>query len=261
MKVMGIVGRLAFAAFVISLVVGLIAAFGTRFQVFDYHTGLFVIFPVCLYAGVAGILLGIVWALLALFRDESDGSSYAIAALVGSLAIMAVPLYTMYQLWLVHAIPPIHDISTDTEHPPQFVALLHDRAGAENPPSYDGPALVKTYDGKIRSTAQLQKLFYTDLKPLPLLGSTPDAVYQRALRAAGAMGWQIVAAEETKDGGRIEATRTSFLFGLKDDIVIRVTRSGMGCHLDIRSKSRMGKTDFGANAANIRSYVKAFANS
>ncbi|MGD0190601.1 MAG: DUF1499 domain-containing protein [Rhizomicrobium sp.] len=260
MGFMNIVGRLAFAAFVISLVVGMVAAFGTRLDVFDYWTGVYAIFPFCLYAGGAGLVLGAVWALAALLYNDSTASNYAVAGLLGSLAVMAVPLYTMYLLWIVHAIPPIHDISTDTEHPPAFVALLKERAGAPNPPDYDGPILARTYDGKERSTAQLQKLYYSDLKPLGLLGTTPDGVYQRALRAAAAMGWHIVADAETKDGGRIEATKTSLFFGFTEDIVIRVTRSGMGCHLDIRSKSRVGTTDFGINAANIRSYVKTFAN-
>jgi uncharacterized protein (DUF1499 family) len=263
MGFMNIVGRLAFAAFVISLVVGGVAAFGTRLHVFDYWTGLYTIFPFCLYAGAAGIVLGAAWGIAALFTDESTASNFAVAGLLGSLVIMAVPLYTLYLLWIVHAIPPIHDISTDVEHPPTFEALLKERQGASNPPEYDGPVLVRTYDGKTRSTSQLQKLYYSDnyIRPLGLLGSTPDAVFQRALRAAQSMDWHIVAAAERKDGGSIEATTTSFFFGFTEDIVIRITKSGMGCHLDIRSKSRVGTTDFGINAANIRSYVKTFATS
>jgi len=260
MRFMAIVGRLAFAAFAIALVLGLVAASGTHFHVWDYQTGVYGILPFCLYAGAAGIVLGAMWALSALFLNASTASGYGVTGLIGSLLVMAVPLYTMYLLWIVHAIPPIHDISTDTEHPPEFVALLKDRSGAPNPPGYDGPVLATTYDGKTRSTSQLQKLFYSDIKTQGLLGMTPQAVFQRALRAARAMGWRIVAAVPGKDGGRIEATHTSFFFGQTQDIEIRITRSGMGFLLDIRSKSRVGSTDFGINAANIRSYVKTFAS-
>src|SRR5580692_3259079 len=59
MRFMSIVGRLAFAAFVLSLVVGLVAAFGTRFHVWGFQVGLLKIFPFCLYLGLAGLALGV----------------------------------------------------------------------------------------------------------------------------------------------------------------------------------------------------------
>jgi uncharacterized protein (DUF1499 family) len=262
MRFMSIAGKLAFAAFLISLVVGLVAAFGTRFQIWNYQVGLLQVFPFCLYAGAAGVLLGAAWGIAALYLNAGTASNYGVVGLLGSLAVMAVPLYTLYEVRIAHAIPPIHDISTDTEFAPQFVALLHDRPGAVNPPDYDGPKLVRTYDGKLRATAEVQKLYYADIKPVPFLGATAASVYQRALRAAAAMGWRVVAATPTKDGGSIEATDTSFFFGFKDDIVIRVKPAGkMGAHLDIRSKSRVGESDLGANAAHIRAYEKKLASS
>ena len=261
MRFMSTVGRLAFAAFLISLVVGLVAAFGTRLHAWDYQVGFLQLFPFCLYAGAAGIVLGAAWGIAALYLNAGTASNYGVAGLLGSLAIMAVPLYTLYEVKIAHAIPPIHDVSTDTEFAPQFVALLHDRQGAVNPPDYDGPKLVRTYDGKVRTTAEVQKLYYAEFKPVPFLGATAASVYQRALRAAGAMGWRIVAAVPTKDGGSIEAIDTSFFFGFEYDIAIRVRPAGkMGAHLDIRSKSRVGESDLGANAAQIRAYEKKLAN-
>lgn len=262
MRFMAIVGRLAFAAFLISLAVGLVAAVGTRFHYWGYEVGYVQIFPYSLYVGLAGLALGVVWALAALFLNASTASGYGVLGLVGSLAVVALPLYNFYEVKVAKAIPNIHDVSTDTEHPPQFVALLHDRAGAVNPPDYDGPKPVKDYDGKTRSTAELQKMYYSDIKPIGLLGTTPAKLYERALSAANRMGWQIVSAAPASDGGHIEATDTTFFFGATDDIVIRVKPSGkLGARLDIRSKSRIGVCDLGANAARIRSYVKTLANS
>jgi len=68
------------------------------------------------------------------------------------------------------------------------------------------------------------------------------------------MGWNVVAV--TPKEGRIEATATSFWFGLTDDIVIRVKPAGIGARLDIRSKSRVGQSDFGANARRIRAFIE-----
>jgi uncharacterized protein (DUF1499 family) len=81
-----------------------------------------------------------------------------------------------------------------------------------------------------------------------------DQAFRRALDVARAMGWDIVA--ETPAEGRIEATATTFWFGFKDDIVIRITPADHRSLLDIRSASRVGRSDAGSNAARIREYVR-----
>ncbi|MEE4110150.1 MAG: DUF1499 domain-containing protein, partial [Halieaceae bacterium] len=55
---------------------------------------------------------------------------------------------------------------------------------------------------------------------------------------------------------RIEATDTTFWFGFKDDVVIRIEAAGSGSRLDMRSKSRVGRSDVGANAERIRRYLQ-----
>jgi uncharacterized protein (DUF1499 family) len=69
------------------------------------------------------------------------------------------------------------------------------------------------------------------------------------------MGWEIVAADAA--AGRIEATDTTFWFGFKDDVVIRVEADGAGSRIDVRSVSRVGVGDVGANARRIRAYLRA----
>jgi uncharacterized protein (DUF1499 family) len=54
--------------------------------------------------------------------------------------------------------------------------------------------------------------------------------------------------------GRIEATDTTRWFGFKDDVVIRVRPDAAGSRVDVRSKSRVGRGDAGANAARIRRF-------
>ena len=72
--------------------------------------------------------------------------------------------------------------------------------------------------------------------------------------AAVELGWEIVAAEP--DRGRIEATATTFWFRFKDDVVIRLTPRGYGTYVDVRSKSRIGGGDMGANANRIRRFLQ-----
>ena len=71
------------------------------------------------------------------------------------------------------------------------------------------------------------------------------------------MGWHIVAVVTAvvPAEGRIEATDTTWYFGFKDDVVIRVRPSPNGSRVDIRSVSRVGLGDVGTNARRIREYT------
>jgi uncharacterized protein (DUF1499 family) len=139
--------------------------------------------------------------------------------------------------------PPIHDITTDTQDPPAFVAILPLRAGAANPPEYGGS-----------SVAEQQRRAYADIQPV-MISATPAQAFQRALSAATKLGWSVVARDES--AGRIEAVDTTFWFGFKDDVVIRVRGATEGSRVDIRSKSRVGVGDVGTNARRIRAFMAA----
>jgi len=258
MRFMNIAARLCFAALLLSIAIGMIAGFGTRFRLWDYQIGLLRIFPLCLYAGVVAVGLGLAWMLTAVLSGSGAGARYAVIGLLGSIAVLCVPLHDLYLERIAHAVPPIHDISTDTEHAPAFVTLSGRRPGATNGPGYDGPTRVE-FEGRSYTTETLQKLFYGDIKSDSLLGITPAKLFHRAVAAAQAMGWKVVAITPDTEGGRIEATDTTLLFGLTDDIVIRVRPAGIGARVDVRSKSRVGVNDEGRNAARIRAYLKQLA--
>lgn len=140
-------------------------------------------------------------------------------------------------------LPRIHDITTDTDNPPQFVALRALREKSPNGPEYGGEKI-----------AQQQKAGYPDIQPL-MLGEPPARAFERALAAARSMGWDIAAASAAD--GRIEATATTRWLRFKDDVVIRITPSATGSRIDVRSKSRLGRSDLGTNAKRIRTYFAA----
>ena len=139
-------------------------------------------------------------------------------------------------------LPPIHDITTDTINPPQFVDVLALRKDAPNDASYGGPAL-----------AAAQKAGYPDLGPA-LLALPANEAFDRALTVARNSGWEIVAAARADN--RIEATATTALLAFKDDIVIRIAPQGDGSRVDVRSVSRVGVSDLGANAKRIRAFLQ-----
>ena len=94
----------------------------------------------------------------------------------------------------------------------------------------------------------------SDLAPITL--SIPsDQAFDRALAAAQEAGWRIVTAD--KGSGRIEATDTTRWFGFQDDIAVRLTPWGAGTRVDVRSVSRVGRSDVGTNARRISRYLDA----
>lgn len=187
---------------------------------------------------LAAVLFALTGALLAWKSAARRSLVIALAGLVLSLVIAGPPLYLYRE---VGRLPRIHDITTDTANPPRFVAVLPLRKGAEN--STDHGAEL----------AAQQKKSYPDIAPL-LLNLPPAQAMQRAEAAARALGWDLVAVEPAEM--RIEATDTTLLFGFKDDIVVRVTPEGAGSRVDVRSTSRVGRSDFGANAKRIRRFMR-----
>ncbi|MEO0998387.1 MAG: family 1 glycosylhydrolase, partial [Pseudomonadota bacterium] len=163
----------------------------------------------------------------------------------GALAGIAVGLFIVVQLglWVDKAfdVPAIHDITTDTDDPPEFVAVAPLRADAANPAEYAG-----------EEAAEQQRGAYPDLATLELAAS-PATVIAAAEQIARSSGWEIVAAAPAD--GRLEATDTTFWYGYKDDIVVRATSEGSISMVDVRSKSRVGRSDLGTNAERIRTFT------
>ena len=166
----------------------------------------------------------------------------AVAALVAAVVVGALPVKTLIS---ASGAPPIHDVTTDTENPPAFVAAV--TLNAPGRTDYEGPAL-----------AERQRAAYPDLRPAELPVEPADA-FRRALALVRRMGWELLATDP--DTFRIEATDRSFWFGFEDDVVVRITAAGeAGSRVDVRSLSRVGVGDLGVNAARVRAFVAALTD-
>jgi len=139
-------------------------------------------------------------------------------------------------------VPAIHDVTTDLDNPPAFDAVVAKRGDTSNPLDRAEPA----------DLAELQAQAYPDLTTLEI-DMQPGKVYEAALETAREMGWEIVASNP--EAGMIEATATTRVMNFKDDVAIRVTERGEGAAVDMRSVSRVGISDMGANANRIRTYL------
>ena len=149
-------------------------------------------------------------------------------------------------LWQARALPPINDITTDRRTRRAFVAILPLRAS-----SAGAGELCRR--GNRRGAAP--RAIPTQARSSRRSRRPPRS--KRALAAARDWVGTIVAAEPA--AGRIEATATTPWFGFRDDVVIRVAPNGAGSRIDVRSVSRIGKSDLGANARRIRDFTSRLA--
>lgn len=229
--------RLALGAAILAALLLLVSGPGTRFGIWEYGTG-FLLMRIAFFTALGTAALALV--LMVVPKTRSAGIAPLAVALILGLAIAYVPYSGVRK---ARSLPFIHDITTDTANPPAFVAIAPLRADAPNPVAYEGEEI-----------AQQQREGYPDIETLTL-SMAPAAAFEQALSAATNLGWKIVDANASD--GRIEATETTFWFGFKDDVVIRIQGAGDSAVLDIRSKSRVGRSDVGANAARIRKFTKA----
>jgi uncharacterized protein (DUF1499 family) len=242
----------------------LVAAFGTKFRLLDWRIGFGLMtfqWGVLVIMGAAGLsVLALLSTLLA--KPRFKGALAALAALAVPAAGLGYGAYVKSQ---TQDIPPIHDVTTNMDDPPAFSAALvaqraktacvntlnfaDKRVGAAN-----GPGCRGREGGPL--ARDLHAKAYGDLAPVRL-NQAPSDAFEIARDAAEAQGWTIVT--EEPQAGVIEATATSFWYGFKDDVAIRLrpTADGMGATLDVRSVSRVGVNDIGANAKRVRAYLAA----
>ena len=195
-----------------------------------------------LIAGLVALSVALVLVLVALVKGSGLSGYGTIVVVSVSVAVLSA---TAWNIVGSGRTPAIHDIATDLQDPPQFIAVIPLRGTGENSVEHAGQKL-----------ATIQAQAYPDIKTLTAPYGFDRAV-KRALSVVGQMGWEIVFADE--ESGHIEATDTTFWFGFKDDVVIRVRRlNDANSLIDLRSGSRVGVGDLGANANRIKAFLSRF---
>jgi uncharacterized protein (DUF1499 family) len=197
----------------------------------------------------SGLLLAIAAAVLAVgafgivWADGRAGFGAALLGLLVSLALVAWPAFLGVQAF---RLPRLNDVSTDTADPPSFSRsrrALEIRAG-RTPPEI------------APESRAAQRAAYPEAGPL-VLELSPQETYALVLKAAARRGWQII--ESNQPGGRtgvgrLEAVDHSLLLRFPDDITVRIRPLAGGTRVDVRSSSRLGAHDFGANARRIEAF-------
>lgn len=275
----GLRGKFAFLALAVSVFsVGwfAIAALGSKYGLWGWQFGLGTM-TIKFGPPVAFGALGLSTLAIIIGLVKSPRKRPVMTAL-GALLISALMAGRMAGLGAgAQSVPPIHDIQTDWDNPVVLTdALMRARGGSSNPVRFGDEARFgptqrpewQQYVGKLISDIQQEAECQTDgrdackegppkpykpIKPL-YIEADPAKVFEQALVLAKQRGWEIVSADPLN--GRLEATHTSRWWGFKDDIAIRLRGNIDGStRVDMRSISRVGGSDLGANARRVTAFL------
>ena len=228
---------------VIAAVLLPVGALGTRLGIWSFMGGFMLLAAGTVLAAI-GLIVGIAGIIAARRRGLSADKP---AVYLGTLVSVLILAVMGMQFAAAGSVPPIHNISTDVSDPPAFDRVVALRGEGSNPLEYDASTLAEAQQAAYPWVKTLE----SDLDSL--------AAVRRARATLEEMGLEIVGVEEAQ--GIVEATATTFWFGFKDDVVVRVRAQadGSGSIVDARSVSRVGQSDLGANARRIGAFLTAFA--
>jgi uncharacterized protein (DUF1499 family) len=191
---------------------------------------------------IAGLLIAIAIAVASIVRiwfGGQTGASQAVAAIFIVCVGLALPGFYLAKAALL---PRLTQIETTPEEPLEFKALTAERPADANP--------IKEPD---EAEVEKQVEAYPDIGPMVIERSAPE-VFSIVHEAIDRLGWTIVLNEAPGETGvgRIEATDRTLIMGFTDDVLVQVKGDDAQATIDVRSVSRYGMTDFGANAKRIR---------
>jgi uncharacterized protein (DUF1499 family) len=227
---------------VFALAVAGMAAGLSRFGAVEPPGALAVLGAALILACLTGLLSAT--AFVVIWRTGRRGAGLAWMGLLMALVMLAYPAYLS---WQAISLPIINDVSTDLEAPPTFLMSAKARLARGNlTPPEPSPEM-----------RDAQRRAYPGVQPI-LVDLEANDAYKLALDVAKASHWRIVdaiAPSVRESVGHIDAVAPSLVMGFSSDIAIRIKPSASETRIDIRSRSRVGRHDFGANARRIEKFA------
>ncbi len=211
---------------------------GVRIGLFEPSTG----FSMVRQSVFASLVLSLC-AIVSLFicRKESNIVSQRFFILVLTVSLVYSTMWIVFYI-KKSELPNINDVTTDLSAPPVYMNVGFTRKSSENPVGYD------------YSFIELQKKYYSELKPV-FSNKDQQVIHLEVMKLISERNWEVVS--NYIQGGVVEATARTPIFGFRDDVVIRLSEMGNGdIRIDMRSSSRVGNGDYGVNADRVLSFMK-----
>jgi uncharacterized protein (DUF1499 family) len=192
---------------------------------------------------VALLLVGA--ASVVIWRTGRRGVGAAVGGAIIAVLTLAYPAYLAFEAL---RLPVLSDISTDIGNPPYFSLS---RAAYEARKGFQPKGLPL-------DAREAQRAAYPDVEPI-VVDLDTDEAFSLVLRTAKAVGWKLV--DQRPPGGRSGEGHADFLaktaiLGFDEDITVRLKPLPGQTRIDLRSASRYGRHDFGANAARILAFAE-----
>lgn len=231
--------KILFVLSIAAALVFLLSGYGYQWEIWSMGTA-FTLLTNSAFASIGLIILNLIALILVYKSGYRKGYSRILVGLVLVCIVFGIARYWQVQ---AQSYPPIHDITTNLDDPPEFNMLvdIREAANAPNPPEYAG-----------EETSRTQREAYPDLGSLYFSASFSN-VFNSVVELVESRGWELVNAD--RENGIIEATETLPWFGFSDDVVIRIVTIDNEIRVDMRSKSRIGRGDLGVNANRIRDFL------
>ncbi|WP_242445077.1 DUF1499 domain-containing protein [Shewanella sp. ALD9] len=246
----GYVGNISLVVAIVAVAIAALMVFGSSLGLWDPIVGFMASRN---YNNLLGYLVVVVavLALVTCFTIKQDSNAKGKGILTSTIALLLglAILSPSIMALVIEPVkyPPIHDITTNTQSPPQFEFLTDSRIGAKNSLVYGGEEI-----------AAQQRQAFPNIQPIASDLSV-EAAYEKALTVAKTMGWTIVAQDPKTL--RFESTATTPFFNFADDVIIVVSTLEQGSRIDLRSVSRIGIGDAGVNAKRIQEFSQRFSES
>ena len=254
-----------------------VAALGTKFGLWGWQFGLGKMTigwgPMIIFAAVGFGVLALIIALIKAPRKQPTMLALA-ALLICSMVFFRIMGFGAQATGL----PPLHDIQTDWSEPVRFseAMLMHRKDDGAMNPVEDEPVIpdaanarwpgmggrlvsVVQEEAEVEQTVDGQKYapVYPVIEPM-YFDQSPTEVADAVTELARSRGWDISTLPDLGEGDTettLEATETSGWFGFKDDVAIRIRGVDGVTRVDMRSISRVGLSDLGANAKRVSSFM------
>ena len=218
-------------------------------RVFGLPTPVAMNIAVACFAGAAVVLIMSFIAGLDIWITGRQGAARIVVATLVAGVLLSIPagLFILSRNW-----PAINDITTDVKDPPDMSDAEKVRGAGSNPVVYPGDRF-----------ANLQLASYPDIKTLAVPRSAEET-FELVLQAIGKLkmrsSYEVPPDEEPGAPGVVEVVDRTMILGFADDVAIRISGDDSTSHVDVRSASRYGISDFGRNAERVRSILKEIGN-
>ncbi|WP_350431932.1 DUF1499 domain-containing protein [Shewanella sp. H8] len=238
------IGNIALIVAIVAVLVAALMVFGSSLGLWEPIVGFIASRNYNNLLGYVVVVVALVALVITLVTNSgTKGKVKSIVALLLGMGILSPSIIAMVGNPVKY--PPIHDITTNIQSPPQFEFLTDSRIGAKNTLVYGGEDI-----------AAQQRQAFPNIQPITSDLSV-EAAYQKALTVAKTMGWTIV--HQDPKALRFESTATTPFFNFADDVVVVVSTLERGSRINLRSVSRIGKGDAGVNAKRIQEFSQRFS--